>query len=157
MRHFVVTVTVIGASVAVAAQTMYAVPDRASEIRHDVLQPGAYEQDSFFVAEPYPGISVLEHYGVVFSKWRICHGTDSWLSFPDQSGQEPQFIHQLVRHWASPLNDEVVTLVLRYTSPGLETRTAPVNDRQFVALARLRVPDAEKQLIQIGVKCEKGT
>ena len=137
---------------------MYAVPEGAAEVRHDALQPGVYEQDSFVVTEQYPGTSVLEHYGVVFANWRACYGTErDWFSFPDQSGAEPQFIHELVRHWASPRNDEVVTLVLRYTSPGLESRTAPINHRQLVALARLSVPDAEKQLVQIGVTCEKGT
>ena len=136
---------------------MYPVPERALDVEHVVLQPGIIEQDHFFLSEKYPGASAVDHYRKVFSKWRLCFWDDrGWSSFGDASGRERRFIHQFVRHWVSPRNDVAVTLMLRYTSAGLEYRAVPDNERQFVVLLRRKSKNAEKALGQIGAKCEKG-
>jgi hypothetical protein len=151
-------VAIVAAATAVAADTMYPVPKGALEVGHVALQPGVYEEDHFFLTEQYPGTSALKHYASIFSRWRSCHGTDDgWQSFPDASGSEHLFVHQLIRHWVNPHNDVAVTLVLRYASPGLATREVPSSDRQFVAVMRLQHVDAEKQLVGMGVNCAKGT
>ena len=63
----------------------------------------------------------------------------------------------MCRHWASPDNDVAVTVAIQYSSPGLERRVAPENDRQFVVVASHKSKNAEKDLVEIGAKCEKGT
>lgn len=136
---------------------MYSVPDGASEIGHVALQAGVYEQDHFFLAERYPRTTAVEHYSALFAAWRPCNATDDWDSYPDVSGAEPRFVHQLIRHWVNPQNDVAITLVLRYTSLGLQIRAVPDNDSQQVLLLRLKRKDAEKGLTEIGAKCEKGT
>jgi hypothetical protein len=100
----------------------------------------------------------LASYASVFSRWHSCHGADDgWRSFADASGSEHLFVHQLIRHWVNPHNDVAVTLVLRYASPGLAMREVPSSDRQFVAVVRLQHVDAEKELVESGVNCAKGT
>jgi hypothetical protein len=158
MRRLGLVVAIVAAATAVAADTMYPVPKGATEVRHVALQPGVYEQDSFFLTERYPGTSALKHYAQIFSRWRSCHGTDDgWQSFGDASQPERVFIHQLIRHWVNSQNDVAVTLALRYESPGLDSREVPSTDRQFVAVLRLQQVDAEKHLVEMGVKCAKGT
>jgi len=158
MTHLGLVIAIVAAATAVAAETMYPVPNGALEVGHVALQPGVYEEDHFFVTEQYPGTSALKHYASIFSHWRACHGAgDEWQSFADASGSEPHFIHQLIRHWVSPHNDVAVTLVLQYVSPGLAVREVPSSERQFVAVARLQHSDAEKDLVELGVNCAKGT
>ena len=145
-------------AVAASAEAMYPVPSGATNVRHVALQPGVYEQDHFFLAERYPGTAAIEHYAAILSQWRHCYIPDrQWESFPDASGAEHRTIHQLTRHWISPNNDAVVTLVLRYESPGLSEREVPTNDRQLVTLIRLRTANPQEHLDHLGATCTKVT
>jgi hypothetical protein len=156
MRCLVSLIAVLAASTASAAATMYPVPSGAIDTRHFQIQPGVYEEDSYRFPERYPRSSALDHYAAIFAGWRPClTGDDGWQSFADASGTQPRFIHQLIRHWVNSQNDEAVTLLLRYESPGLSTREAPSTDDQFVAVTRLRHPGADKHFEAMGAKCVK--
>ena len=158
MRILIAAVAILAIFPAEAAQTTYPVPKGASEVGHVALQPGAAEQDHFFLVEKYPGSSAMDHYRKVFAKWRPCYWNErEWSSFADAAGPKPQFIHRLVRHWASAANDVAVTVAIQYTSPGMASRTVPANDRQFVVVAIRKSANAEKDLAEIGAKCEKST
>jgi len=158
MRFLIAAVTILVAVSAEATPTTYPVPKGASEIGHATLQAGVAEQDHFFLIEKYPGSSAMEHYRAVFAKWRPCYWKErEWSSFADAAGSAPQFVHRLVRHWVSPRNDVAVTVAIQYTSPGVAPRTVPANDSQFVVVAIRKSTDAEKNLAEIGAKCEKAT
>jgi hypothetical protein len=140
-----------------ATELMYPVPKGAIEVGHVALSR-VYEEDHFFLLERYPHTSAVKHYASIFSRWRLCHGSDEeWQSFGDASHSEPVFVHQLMRHWVNRQNDVAVTLVLRYESPGLTDRETPSTNRQFVVLTRLRQMDADKELAPLRVKCARGT
>jgi hypothetical protein len=133
---------------------MYQVPKAALEFRHDAIQAGVYEQDSFVLEERYPGMSAAEHYGRVFAKWQVCtSGASNWDSFGDLESSEPRFVHQLVHYWVSPGNDTAVTLALRYISRGSEFRVAPDSVRQYVLVLRHRVKNAKDWLSKLGAVC----
>lgn len=145
-------------STAWAGDIMYPVPPNAIEVGHDVLVPGTYEEDRFFLVEDYPGTSALEHYRKVFATWHLCTGsTTTWESFPDAAGREPAFVHQLIRHWVNPRNDSIITLVLMYSSSGLAERQTPATNRQFVAITRQRHVAARQEMEKRGIKCADGT
>jgi hypothetical protein len=156
MRLLVSLLAVLAASTASAADTMYPVPSGAIDPRHSEMRSGVYEEDSYHFTEQYPRSSALDHYAAIFAAWRPCLSSDDgWQSFPDASGPQPRFIHQLIRHWVNSQNDEAVTLVLMYQSPGLTTRDAPSTDDQFVAITRLRHAGADKHFEAMGVNCVK--
>lgn len=158
MHRIVAIAMTVVVSTAGAVQTMYPLPSGATNVGHVALEPGTIEQDHFLVAEKYPGSSAMDHYGKVFSKWRSCYWNDrGWYSFGDASGEKPQFVHQLVRHWVSPRNDVAVTVLIRYTSTGLTYRAAPDNERQSVVVLRRKSKNAEKELGEIGATCDKRT
>jgi hypothetical protein len=158
MRRLLVLLALLGPYAASAAETMYPVPKGAVEVGHEVLQPGVYEEDHFLLTEQYPGTTALRHYSHIFAGWRSCHSSDDgWQSFPDASQPEKVFVHQLIRRWVNLQNDERVTLVLSYTSPGLAIRDTPASNQQFVAIVRLRQVVADKYLTEMGVKCANGT
>jgi hypothetical protein len=158
MRAFLGLILLSGITAATAAELMYPLPKGAVEIGHVAIQPHVYEEDHFRLNERFPGTSAVQHYSAIFAGWRACRGSDrGWVTFPDASGTAPQFVHQLLRFWVNAKNDEAVTLVLRYESPGLSTRDVPSSDDQFVALTRLRHIDAENQLFgKMGLRCATG-
>jgi hypothetical protein len=151
--------TVAGCLVSLATlggSMMYPVPTGAIDAVHDVLQTNVHEQDSFWLIQKYPSSTAVEHYQRVFAGWRNCYGPErEWWSFGDHSTGEDRFIHQLLRHWLNAANDTAVTVVLRYSSSGIEDRAVPDNERQFVVVLRHRQPDAEKYLNDNEVQCEK--
>jgi hypothetical protein len=154
-RLFLTILASLASSLVFGATTMYSVPNGAVEVAHVVLLPGVGEQDYFWLKEKYPSSSALGYYSRVFSGWRPCYGRQrEWWSFGDQSSGEDRFIHQLSRHWVNAANDTAVTLVLKYTSSGLNRRVMPDTDRQFVAVVRYKHRNAAKDLGEIGVKCE---
>jgi hypothetical protein len=147
-------IALLASSVAMTAETMFPVPQGATEIGHVVLQPGADEEDHFFLTERYPGAPAVKHYSAFFSQWSSCDASKvGWDSFADASRPEPRFVHQLARYWVNQRNNVAVILVLRYESPGLTTQMVPSSDRQFVAVMRLRHHDVAKELAGIGVRC----
>ena len=157
MRILSLVLCSIASSVA-AAQVMFPTPSNAIKPTHDVIVPGVSEQDHFWLSETYPKSSAVEHYRKIFAGWRPCYGRErNWSSFVDRSGEGPRYIHQLLRHWASPANDVAVTLGLRYTSSGLGQRVNPDTDEQSVVLVRIKHSDAVKFLEEMDVKCEKAS
>ncbi len=135
---------------------MFPLPKGAIEPAHVVLQAGIGEQDYFWFQEKYPGVAVMKHYASHFSTWRLCRGWDeAWSTYADTSRADHTFVHQLVRHWTSPSNDTEVTVAIKYDSPGIARRDLPASDRQYVAVIRHKVPDAQKFLAELGVKCNK--
>jgi hypothetical protein len=156
VRKLVTLAALLLAQESLATETMYPVPANALDRAHDVIQPGVSEQDSFRLRETYPGTSVVSHYQAFFSRWRSC--TDDhpeWSSYEDITGQAPQFVHQLARYWTSQQNDVAVILAVRYVSSGPTSIAVPMNDQQYVTVVRLRVPNAEKQLAELGVSCKQ--
>jgi hypothetical protein len=140
------------------AAPMYPLPSKAREAEHHSLQPGVYEQDSFWVEEAYPSTSVLDHYDKVFAEWLTCRSSDTgWLSFDDASNGEVRRIHRLTRFWVNRANDTAITLILSYESPHPALATVPNNKQQVVYLLRYRVSDARKVQGEMGATCEKGT
>jgi hypothetical protein len=65
LRSFAAAILGSIATLCAHAQAMYQVPKAALEFRHDAIQAGVYEQDSFVLEERYPGMSAAEHYGRV--------------------------------------------------------------------------------------------
>jgi hypothetical protein len=160
MRYLAFAAAVLlGASTAISAATpMFPLPSGAIDPGHVVLQPGVGEQDYFWINEKYPGTTAMDHYSKLFSKWHLCRGwNEAWSSYVDRTGGKNTFVHQLVRHWTNPSNDMAIVVAAKYDSPGSVYRTTPDNERQYVAVMRYKVPDASKFLVELGVKCEKGT
>jgi hypothetical protein len=158
MRRICILAALLGTSLATAADTMFPMPRDALEPGHDVITPGTYEEDHFFLLEDYPGTSAATHYAKIFARWHPCEApAAAWQSFGDASQSEPVFIHQLIRRWVNSRNDEVITLVLMYSSPGLSERSTPASNRQFVALTRLRHVDARRHVAEVGGRCAEGT
>jgi hypothetical protein len=142
-------------TLAIDAQTMLPVPTGATEVRHTVLQPGIYEQDSFVLSEAYPGETALQHYGRVLQAWQACpRDAAKWQAFADGSGPEPRYHHQLIRHFVNSTNTAEVTLMLRYTSGGKQVQPIPDNSQQHVVVLRLISFDAKSRLATIGVTCD---
>jgi hypothetical protein len=141
-----------------AAPTMYPLPEGAIRPAHVVLHDNRGEQDFFWLEAKFPSTAALDHYGRLFSDWRPCYATErNWWSFADRSRGDGEFIHQLSRHWVNGTNDTSVTLVLKYSSAGAESRIAPATDSQFVVLVRQRRPNAAKRLEEVGVTCATDT
>jgi hypothetical protein len=139
---------------AARGQAMFPVPAAAQGVRHLALEPGVYEQDSFFLEVPYPSTLALAHYEHVLAHWHLCRTNGPlWDSFGDASGVEPRFHHQLVRYWVSKDNSTAVTLLLRYTSSGAQYRAAPDSSRQTVFILRHSTKDAKVFLKQFGAVC----
>jgi hypothetical protein len=141
-----------------AEQSMFPLPEGAIGATHIVLGADGAEQDYFWIKEKYPSFTALTHYSAVFSGWRQCYGiAREWRSFPEQQTGADLYVHLLVRHWVNKANDTSFSLILRYSSKGLEPRVAPDSDRQYVALVRRTRPNAAEKLEEIGNKCEKDT
>jgi hypothetical protein len=159
MRHLLIGVlALLFVPFAAAAELMFALPKGAIDASHVVLQPVTAEQDYFWLNDAYPSSSAMDHYTRVFAKWRPCRGSENgWSSFGDHSGLTDQFVHQYVRHWLSRSGDVAVTVLLKYTSPGLGQRERPDSDRQFVVVLRHGGSKLSAELASIGVSCEAGT
>ncbi len=140
---------------AAATEIMFPVPKGAKGVSHVQLGPDGGEQDYFWLDESYPSTSAIDHYSRLFAKWRPCQLPEKeWSAFGDASSDSPRFIHQLVRQWVSRSNDVAVTVLLRYSSPGLREHIVPDSNRQFVAVIRHRMPNAAQELAKTGAKCE---
>jgi hypothetical protein len=142
---------------AAAESPMYPLPPRAREPEHHAIQPGVYEQDSFWVEQAYPSTSVVDHYQKVFAGWLTCSRSDTgWVSYLDARGGERELVHELTRFWINRANDTAITLILRYQSPDSLSATGPNNKQQVVYLLRNRVSDARKAQGELDTTCETG-
>jgi hypothetical protein len=136
---------------------MYPVPAAAIEPAHAVLQPGSVEQDYFWLNVKYPSSSAVAHYDKIFVGWRRCYSRErQWSSFRDSGSGGDHMIHQLSRSWVNRANDTAVTLLLKYTS-SISAHAGPETNRQFVALVRRLKPNAEQNLGEVGISCERDT
>lgn len=139
---------------AYAQPSMFPLPKGAAKPSHVVIAPGVSEQDYFWLNEAYPSSSALDHYARVFAKWRPCHQREmGWSGFGDVSGGRDEYVHQRMRHWVNAADDVAITLALRYTSQGATFHRAPDNDEQYVALIRMKQPNASATFAKMGVTC----
>jgi hypothetical protein len=137
---------------------MYPLPSDAAEFRHTAIQPGAYEQDSFVLSEPYPSASALDHYRRVFSDWTECdYGGADWIEFEDASGGERRRVQQRARAWLSPTNESFVIVALRYVHPLGGAAAVPGGSPQNVDLVRRTTRDAAAELKELGATCGTGS
>ena len=139
------------------APPMYPLPPSARDPEHHSLQPGIWEQDSFWMEEAYPATSVVDYYGHLFVGWLPCRRDgNEWQSYEDLRSGDSVLVHEFVTGWISSTNDTAVTLILRYES--LEhVGTTPNHEQQVVYLIRFRMLDARSHLSELGVTCAKGT
>ena len=158
IRRLTATALMLSAStVGIASDSlMFPTPTNAIDPSHVVISPGASEQDYFWLKETNPGSSAIDHYSRVFAKWKPCRESESgWSTFGDRANGRDERVHQLTRYWVSTQNDTAVTVLLKYASPGATTtRPTPASDRQFVAVVRIKVPDAKATLAGMGIACE---
>jgi hypothetical protein len=137
---------------------MYPLPSDAADFRHTAIQPGAYEQDSFVLSEPYPSASALDHYRRVFSDWIECdYGGADWIEFEDASGGERRRVQQRARAWLSPTNESFVIVALRYVRPLGGAAAVPGGSPQNVDLVRRTTRDAAAELKELGATCGTGS
>lgn len=154
LRLILLCVLVQG-SAALAAATTYPVPKGAYDVGRASIRPGRTEQDHFSIKLAFPSTVVMEHYRGYFSRFIECRGRGApWEAGPDASAQRPRFIHQIVRHWVTEDNREVITLAIRYTSAGTEWRDRPDNDVQRVTLLYEKVFDAKRAARSKGSSCD---
>jgi hypothetical protein len=158
MRLLLVCAALLSDSAVGAAENalMFPVPKGAEKAAHVVLVPGVAEQDYFWITAEYPATPALEHYSKLFSGWKQCGDpSKGWDGYGDMSHGNNRYLHNFVRHWVSPANDRVVTVLFQYQSKGIESRRMPDNKNQFVAVIQHRAPDASAHLASIDVKCPK--
>jgi len=142
-------------SAAVAAVTTYPVPKGAYDVGHASIRPGRTEQDHFSIKLAFPSTVVIDHYRGYFSRFIECRGRGAWWEVgPDASAQPPKFMHQMVRHWVTEDNRELITLAIRYTSAGAEWKDRPDNDVQHVTLLYEKVFDAKRSARSQGSSCD---
>jgi hypothetical protein len=143
---------------AAQSRAMYPLPSDATDFRHVAIQPGAYEQDTFVLSEPYPSVLALDHYRRVFVGWTECdYGGADWIEFEDASGSERRRVQQRARAWLSPTNDTLVIVALRYVHPLGDTVAGGAGSPQIVDLVRRTTRDAASDLKELGVTCGTGS
>ena len=137
-----------------AADTMFPVPKTAYDVKHVVLKDIGTKQDYYKIKLAYPSMEVVAHYRAMFSGWLECSNKRDWESFGDSANGKNEFVHQLIYHWVAPSNDKIVTLGLRYISPGIESRRTPVTNEQLVfLLINEPVENAKAEAEQMGSVC----
>jgi hypothetical protein len=140
------------AATASADGLMFPAPPGAELSEHVILSPGVSEQDYFWIKASYPDTPALAHYSKIFDGWLECK---PWKPGWDGRGEDNRYIHRFVRNWINVENNRTVTLLFQYSSPGSKHRAHPDNDRQFVAVIRDLVPNAEWHFAQIRIDCTK--
>jgi len=144
-------------AISIAAPAMFPLPKNAFAPGHTVLEPSVAEEDYFWVNEKYPSTSAFDHYGRLFAKWHECVAKEKgWGSFGDVSDGQDSFIHQRVRFWVTPKNDVAVFVLLKYRSKGSARREKPDNEKQFVAVIKYTMPNANTVFAPFEVSCEPG-
>ena len=139
---------------AVATDTIFPLPRAAYDVRHVVIENTGTRQDYYKVKLAYPSMEVVAHYRALFAGWSECSNKHGWESFGDPANNKKEYIHQLVYEWVPPSNDKVVTLGLRYVSPGIETRQTPSSNEQLVfVLLNEPLPNAKAEMEQEGLVC----
>lgn len=142
-------------SAVLAAATTYPVPEGAFDVGHASIRPGRTEQDHFSIKLAFPSTAVIEHYRGYFSRFVECRGRGAWWEAgPDAAAQPPKFMHQMVQHWVTEDNREMITLAIRYTSTGAEWKDRPDNDVQRVTLLYEKVFDAKRAVRSQGSSCD---
>ncbi|MDH3287662.1 MAG: hypothetical protein OEP48_08075 [Betaproteobacteria bacterium] len=130
-------------------------PESAFNVGHAAIRPGRTEQDHFSIKLAFPSAAVIDHYRGYFSRFIECRGRGTpWEAGPDASTQTPKFVHQMVRHWVTEDNREVITLAIRYTSAGTDWKDRPDNDVQRVTLLYEKVFDAKRAARSEGSSCD---
>lgn len=137
-----------------ATNTIFPLPKAAYDIRHVVIESTGTRQDFFKVKLAYPSMEVVTHYRALFAGWSECSNKRGWESFGDTANNKQEYIHQLIYEWVPPSNDKVVTLGLRYVSPGIATRQTPSTNEQLVfVLLNEPLPNAKAETEQKGLVC----
>jgi hypothetical protein len=147
--------TLLQCPAALAASTSYPVPEGAFDVGHAAIRPGRTEQDHFSIKLAFPSTAVIDHYRGYFSRFIECRGRGApWEAGADTSAQTPRFIHQVVRHWVTEDNREMITLAIRYISAGTEWRDRPDDDVQRVTLLYEKAFDAKRAARSQGSSCD---
>jgi len=142
-------------STVLAAATTYPVPAGAYDVGHASIRPGRTEQDHFSIKLAFPSTAVIDHYRGYFSRFIECGGRGAWWEAGgDAYAHPPKFMHQMVRHWVTEDNREMITLAIRYTSTGAEWKDRPDNDVQHVTLLYEKVFDAKRSVRSKGSSCD---
>jgi len=153
--RLILVLALLQSSAVFAAATTYPVPEGAYDVGHASIRPGRTEQDHFSIKLAFPSTAVIDHYHGYFWRFIECRGRGAWWEAgPDASAQPPKFMHQMVRHWVTADNRELITLVIRYTSSGAEWKDRPDNDVQHVTLLYEKLSDAKRAARSQGVSCD---
>jgi len=124
-------------------------------VGHASIRPGRTEQDHFSIKLAFPSTAVIDHYRGYFSRFIECRGRGApWEAGADASAQTPRFMHQMVRHWITEDNREMITLAIRYVSAGTEWKDRPDNDVQRVTLLYEKLFDAKRAARSQGSSCD---
>lgn len=135
-------------------QTMFPVPKTAYDVKHVVLKDIGTKQDYYKIKLAYPSMEVVAHYRALFSGWLECSNKRGWESFGDSTNGKNEYVHQLIYHWVAPNNDKIVTLGLRYISPGVESRQTPVtNEQKVFVLVNEPIENAKAEAEKMGSEC----
>jgi len=119
-----------------------------------VLGSGAGFQRYFTLKEPYPFRGAVEHYeSVIREPWMPCRPAGDWNGYADISGEEPVYIHRLVRHWANFDEKRLLLLSASYQSPGTTFCEVPENDEQLVVLVEYKDPNLARTLDEMQLEC----
>lgn len=139
---------------AMAAETMFPVPKAAYDVRHFVLTDAGTNEDAFKIRLAFPSDQVITHYRALFRDWFECSSKAGWESFANRANGKPEYIHQVIYHWVAKTNDKVVTVALRYVSPGAKPVKTPATDEQlaFVLLTE-PVTSAKDEVERNGYVC----
>jgi hypothetical protein len=154
IQPLVVVALFAGVASTDAAETMFPVPKAAYDVKHVVLKDVGTKQDYYKVRLAYPSMEVVEHYRALFHGWWECSNKRGWESFGDLANGKNEYVHQLIYAWVAPSNDKIVTLGLRYVSPGLESRPKSITNEQLVfVLLNEPVENAKAETEQTGLVC----
>ena len=155
LRSIIWVLALLQGSAAFAAATTYPVPEGGYNVGHASIRPGRTEQDHFLIKLAFPSTAVIDHYRRYFSGFIECRGRGAWWEAgPDPSAHPPKFMHQMVQHWITADNRELITLVIRYTSTGAEWKDRPDNDVQHVTLLYEKLSDAKRAARSQGASCD---
>ncbi len=154
IQPLIVVALLAGSANADAAETVFPVPKTAYDVKHIVLKDTGTKQDYYKIKLAYPSMEVVAHYRTLFPGWWECSNKRGWESFGDSANGKNEYVHQLIYHWVAPSNDKIVTLGLRYVSPGLESRQKPETNEQLVfVLLNEPVENAKAETEQTGLVC----